>query len=247
MCASRSRTPSILNDDDNPAFVVRRAPDSQSTLMSPPSYPHTCYQSQYDGYHDKVEYSSSKLSWPSQVYQTAQAHSTTYRNPTPGTLNSPPNYALYASDNPAQGLPCGELVSPTSEASAVTFYGSSTKNPRLTEKNVYPCPYAVLYSCAATFTTSGHASRHGKTHTGEKGALCPVCNRPFTRKDNMKQHLRTYRSHLDDRASPSDIDQKWSTNSAHNRYSSGQLESQREYFNTLGAIRSSGLWMIAMN
>ncbi|KAI5284179.1 hypothetical protein KEM55_001178, partial [Ascosphaera atra] len=29
-------------------------------------------------------------------------------------------------------------------------------------------------------------------HTGEKGVVCPVCNKAFTRKDNMKQHHRTH-------------------------------------------------------
>ncbi len=49
------------------------------------------------------------------------------------------------------------------------------------------------HHCQATFTTSGHAARHGKKHTGEKGVHCPVCNKAFTRKDNMKQHERTHK------------------------------------------------------
>lgn len=61
------------------------------------------------------------------------------------------------------------------------------------KKNKYPCPYAQSHNCSATFTTSGHAARHGKKHTGEKGVHCPVCNKAFTRKDNMKQHERTHK------------------------------------------------------
>lgn len=61
------------------------------------------------------------------------------------------------------------------------------------KKNKYPCPYASSHHCTATFTTSGHAARHGKKHTGEKGVHCPVCNKAFTRKDNMKQHERTHK------------------------------------------------------
>jgi hypothetical protein len=61
------------------------------------------------------------------------------------------------------------------------------------KKNKYPCPYAQSHNCTATFTTSGHAARHGKKHTGEKGVHCPVCNKAFTRKDNMKQHERTHK------------------------------------------------------
>jgi hypothetical protein len=71
---------------------------------------------------------------------------------------------------------------------------SQSQPPQLSvKKNKYPCPYAQSHSCPATFTTSGHAARHGKKHTGEKGILCPVCGKAFTRKDNMKQHERTHR------------------------------------------------------
>ncbi|EEP78585.1 predicted protein [Uncinocarpus reesii 1704] len=79
------------------------------------------------------------------------------------------------------------------------------------KKNKYPCPYATSHSCSATFTTSGHAARHGKTHTGEKSVHCPVCNKAFTRKDNMKQHQRTHRT-IDRENSPSSQHGKWSEN-----------------------------------
>lgn len=59
-------------------------------------------------------------------------------------------------------------------------------------KNKYQCPYKKTMGCDITFTTSGHAARHAKVHTGEKNVLCPVCNKAFTRKDNMKQHQRTH-------------------------------------------------------
>jgi hypothetical protein len=64
------------------------------------------------------------------------------------------------------------------------------------KKNKYPCPYAASHNCHATFTTSGHAARHGKKHTGEKGVHCPICNKAFTRKDNMKQHERTHKGSI---------------------------------------------------
>ena len=71
---------------------------------------------------------------------------------------------------------------------------SPTSNAPAPKKNKYPCPYAQSHNCLATFTTSGHAARHGKKHTGEKGVHCPICNKAFTRKDNMKQHERTHKS-----------------------------------------------------
>ena len=73
---------------------------------------------------------------------------------------------------------------------------SPASNPSTGKKNKYPCPYAQSHTCTATFTTSGHAARHGKKHTGEKGVHCPICNKAFTRKDNMKQHERTHKGSI---------------------------------------------------
>ncbi|ERF68067.1 hypothetical protein EPUS_08503 [Endocarpon pusillum Z07020] len=111
--------------------------------------------------------------------------------PTKQTDNGmPSNYA---------GLP----ISPIDGQQVPTPSSSSKSNSHLqasdaavnapTKKNKYPCPYASSHHCTATFTTSGHAARHGKKHTGEKGVHCPVCNKAFTRKDNMKQHERTHK------------------------------------------------------
>ena len=80
---------------------------------------------------------------------------------------------------------------------------SSTSSKAIKKK--YPCPHAVRFSCGDTFTTSGHAARHGKKHTGEKNIHCPTCNKAFTRKDNMKQHERTHkgsRAEIDSPTSP---------------------------------------------
>jgi hypothetical protein len=68
----------------------------------------------------------------------------------------------------------------------------STKVPG--KKNQYPCPLAKQYNCSDYFTTSGHAARHAKKHTGKKDAFCPECNKAFTRKDNMEQHRRTHQN-----------------------------------------------------
>jgi hypothetical protein len=62
------------------------------------------------------------------------------------------------------------------------------------KKNQYPCPMAKAIGCKDYFTTSGHAARHAKKHTGKKDAICPECNKAFTRKDNMEQHRRTHQS-----------------------------------------------------
>jgi uncharacterized Zn-finger protein len=58
----------------------------------------------------------------------------------------------------------------------------------------YPCRFRESMGCEKTFTTSGHASRHSKIHTAEKGVSCSWsgCQKKFTRADNMKQHLETH-------------------------------------------------------
>jgi hypothetical protein len=58
----------------------------------------------------------------------------------------------------------------------------------------YPCRFRDSHNCPKTFTTSGHASRHSKIHTAEKGVCCTYagCQKKFTRADNMKQHLETH-------------------------------------------------------
>jgi uncharacterized Zn-finger protein len=68
---------------------------------------------------------------------------------------------------------------------------SAPQNTR-TKKGQHPCPLAKQFNCSDTFTTSGHASRHAKKHTGEKSAICPDCGKDFTRKDNMEQHRKTH-------------------------------------------------------
>jgi hypothetical protein len=63
-----------------------------------------------------------------------------------------------------------------------------------TDTKLYCCRYAKALDCKKTFTTSGHASRHSKIHTGRKSIQCafPGCAGTFIRADNMKQHLATH-------------------------------------------------------
>jgi len=79
---------------------------------------------------------------------------------------------------------------PTQPADTQTASSVSASRPK---KNQYPCPLAKQENCHDFFTTSGHAARHSKKHTGRKDAICPECNKAFTRKDNMEQHRRTHK------------------------------------------------------
>ena len=98
--------------------------------------------------------------------------------PTSPPLNLPPPISAAA--------PRAAQVTPSENS-------NSNGNNKSAIKKKYPCPHAKAYSCPDMFTTSGHAARHGKKHTGEKNILCPTCNKAFTRKDNMKQHERTHK------------------------------------------------------
>ena len=85
--------------------------------------------------------------------------------------------------------------SPSSEPSRVSTVSATSNNKSSQpKKNQYPCPMAKQVGCTDFFTTSGHAARHAKKHTGKKDAFCPECNKAFTRKDNMEQHRRTHQN-----------------------------------------------------
>jgi hypothetical protein len=68
----------------------------------------------------------------------------------------------------------------------------SRRAPVKSQKNTHPCPLASQYGCERYFTTSGHAARHAKIHSGEKLVQCPECPKTFARKDNMDQHRKTH-------------------------------------------------------
>ncbi|CAG8133476.1 unnamed protein product, partial [Penicillium nalgiovense] len=128
--------------------------------------------------------------------------------------SQPSSYHPYSRQDPRREpyrFPARSLAAPRTPPdtclSVSEGASSQTRAARGTgRKNKYPCPYAVSHICSSKFTTSGHAARHGKRHTGEKNVLCPICNKAFTRKDNMKHHTRTHRTHSDELRSTSEPD-----------------------------------------
>ena len=82
-------------------------------------------------------------------------------------------------------------------------YGNQNASERGVKR--YACRFKDSHHCEKTFTTSGHASRHSKIHTAEKGVHCTYqsCQKKFTRADNMKQHLETHYKNADKRSSNS--------------------------------------------
>ncbi|KAL9608764.1 MAG: hypothetical protein Q9167_006418 [Letrouitia subvulpina] len=112
--------------------------------------------------------------------------------PPPATTTVPKSLATVA----AAAAPKSRITtSPTDNKSiGVNDSNSAAVASKPGIKKKFPCPHAARFACTDTFTTSGHAARHGKKHTGEKSVICPTCNKAFTRKDNMKQHERTHKN-----------------------------------------------------
>ncbi|KAI4248078.1 MAG: hypothetical protein L6R40_001167 [Gallowayella cf. fulva] len=121
-----------------------------------------------------------------------------YPNPEPMMTAPPPTKAYLPPMSPSitskpapREKPPSQSASTQTNSSASPTIASNTPTPT---KKKFPCPHAVRHNCSDTFTTSGHAARHGKKHTGEKSVVCPTCKKAFTRKDNMKQHERTHKN-----------------------------------------------------
>lgn len=120
--------------------------------------------------------------------------SASYNSMTRPTLDT--QFSFAASEPTTPISPMSTLATPTTApapSSTNTTPAASSSSSKAIKKK-YPCPHAHRYSCPDTFTTSGHAARHGKKHTGEKNITCPTCHKAFTRKDNMKQHERTHKA-----------------------------------------------------
>ena len=208
---------SILNNDDNPSFVIRPIP--KLSRPQPPtsaySLPPTPHEYRYSTYNDSSRSSptSSPLRFdPLSLPGTSRSRTLGLADYSYSNRSSPiavPPYPTYVRGHGLNQYPYPprslgqELPSPVEPPSPQTSYGSPTdlSASRGNKKSKYPCPYATSHGCTATFTTSGHAARHGKKHTGEKSVHCPICNKAFTRKDNMKQHRRTHRTHSEETTS----------------------------------------------
>lgn len=234
MSGGRTSIVSILNNDDHPSFAVRSNPRYTSSQHSPPLYsqpehlPPPVSDTQYTHPHASSE---SPTASPRGIRHPFDPISEVVQPTSPGSSEGSVNdyltshapssaYHPYARQDPRRDSyrypsrgPAAPRTPPEIQSSGVDAKssGGGAGGARGTgtgtgtgQKNKYPCPYAASHGCAATFTTSGHAARHGKKHTGEKSVHCPICNKAFTRKDNMKQHIRTHRTHSDEMRSTSE-------------------------------------------
>lgn len=202
--ATRSSFVSILNNDDNPSFAVRSSPSFTTSYTST-----SALQSDYYPYpFDPVTEAAAQPTSPgssdcSQDYATSSCGSTiqppsdSFASSSLTTTTPTSTTTTTATTVTGPSDPRRSPADPPSPQTSSSLSGSKDSR-RGIRKNKYPCPYAASHGCASTFTTSGHAARHGKKHTGEKSVHCPICNKAFTRKDNMKQHIRTHRTHSED-------------------------------------------------
>ncbi|KAI9041596.1 C2H2-type zinc finger protein [Aspergillus affinis] len=218
MASCKGSFVSILNNDDNPSFAVRSAPRI-IRHQSSPTYPYPSEQPRQAvglDYRYGSSYSGSPAVSPRVTRQQFDPVSEATQPTSPGSSDCSYDYTTSASTGsyfqqsrqeyhgysstmpaPEKRLSANSMVDPPSPPTSIGG-SKDTTAARGTRKNKYPCPFAASHGCSATFTTSGHAARHGKKHTGEKSVHCPICNKAFTRKDNMKQHIRTHRTHSED-------------------------------------------------
>ncbi|PGH20790.1 hypothetical protein AJ80_03417 [Polytolypa hystricis UAMH7299] len=212
----RTSVVSILNNDDNPSFAVR--PSKSAKHWTPSAgYSHQPVRASAGYRHD----GRGEATAPRYYQEPGVAHDSMSRAGQHTVYSYPPQPPTYLTSSYAPGrrnsipyeaeLTHGEPPSPESSLSGTGDYSTTSTSKTgssSSKKNKYPCPYAATHACTATFTTSGHAARHGKKHTGEKGVLCPICNKAFTRKDNMKQHRRTHRMSISELATAEEEDSR---------------------------------------
>ncbi|KAI9376733.1 hypothetical protein BJX61DRAFT_13 [Aspergillus egyptiacus] len=227
MSSCRTSFVSILNNDDNPAFAVRSAygvakhyptsshqyPQEQPPLRSTSDcrYGRTYSDSPSPRVMRQPFDPVTEAARPSSPGSSDCSYSS-------GAASYPPHLGRqdpYAyQPHPEKRLGANSVAEPPSPQTSIASTSKESIAPKPARKNKYPCPFAASHACTATFTTSGHAARHGKKHTGEKSVHCPICNKAFTRKDNMKQHIRTHRTHSDEMSSNtpernSDASREW--------------------------------------
>lgn len=210
-------TPQLSHIDTSSAVEIRSTPSPMTPNYHFDPLEHTKNQAPYYGYHR----SPPGLGYPTMAPQPDASVQPYYPMATAHRMNELEMEASYPSNRSAlHPLPTrltyhhpdpAMSLSPQHAMTTPVLPPSGPSTPAVTTptnaavkpiKKKYPCPHAVRYACHDTFTTSGHAARHGKKHTGEKNILCPTCNKAFTRKDNMKQHERTHKSSRLDASSP---------------------------------------------
>ncbi|KAK3110371.1 hypothetical protein LTR53_015406 [Teratosphaeriaceae sp. CCFEE 6253] len=185
---SRTSTPSPSPQTPYPPGLVR-SDSSDSTGFRSPSFEQPLRQQYYIRHQSYRKMDDQNASMYPPLPDAASAMASAYPMPAPIQMQQHLPQALQQ-----QIIYRPASTSPISEPSHMSTVSSAAQNKAQQKKNQYPCPLAKQVGCNDYFTTSGHAARHAKKHTGKKDAFCPECNKAFTRKDNMEQHRRTHQN-----------------------------------------------------
>ncbi|AEO54263.1 hypothetical protein MYCTH_2313746 [Thermothelomyces thermophilus ATCC 42464] len=192
--ASTPATPELLRSNSYDSHMAAVEPASPLTPLYDPGFrynpPAPEYRSVYEDYY--VEGTHVHAGMKRRPSAFSDGRSVTYDDDlyhtAPTTVVS---CSSSSSSSPSSSSSSSSSSSPPSTSTATsstTIPGSERPGKR------FPCRYRETHGCDKTFTTSGHASRHAKIHTAEKGVNCSFegCPKRFTRADNMKQHLETH-------------------------------------------------------
>ncbi|KAJ5137869.1 hypothetical protein N7526_004102 [Penicillium atrosanguineum] len=222
MSSGRTSIVSILNNDDHPSFAVRSNPrlsrNQASFYPSDQQLAPSVSDSQYARPHAS---SVSPMASPQSTRHPLEPVTETVQPTSPGSSEG--SVYDYLTNQSTSGY---HPYARQDHQYNSRYPSRGPAAPRTPPRDSFQQPRneiaAGSHGCSATFTTSGHAARHGKKHTGEKSVHCPICNKAFTRKDNMKQHIRTHRTHSDDMRSTSEpeTDGRWAMSRGDSNYAS---------------------------
>jgi hypothetical protein len=189
----QSRTSSYASSPNSspPTPQLIRSDSSDSSAMNRTPSPVTPSYIDYSGLQPTSKTGDGSYQGSSAFFTTPADPSVAYP-PIPSQHAAQFTYPAPPAIAPQPQVSQGPQGPPSlSDGASTTSKGPAKQQ---TKKNSYPCPLAKQYNCSDHFTTSGHAARHAKKHTGKKDAFCPECNKAFTRKDNMEQHRRTHQN-----------------------------------------------------
>jgi len=86
-------------------------------------------------------------------------------------------------------VPVPDLIKKSRGRRVPTSVSSDESTPRVPSRN-YVCE---VKNCGKRFGRGEHLKRHVRSiHTNEKPYICPECNKPFSRFDNLSQHQKVH-------------------------------------------------------
>ena len=69
---------------------------------------------------------------------------------------------------------------------------TSSEHDQHVKDNILRCYKLKCEECGKLFPAPWALKRHMTVHTGQKDWLCEICEKHFTRKENLKMHIARY-------------------------------------------------------